>query len=94
MHWRRNPFDFGGAGVTPVIMAILFAKAWGKKTSIHGNILGGGGGGGATVPPQPPWFLRLCGGEAFPPAGASATADSLQELSLSGATHVYPINLT
>ena len=28
------------------------------------------------------------GGEAFPPVGASAAADSLQELSLSGVTHV------
>ena len=27
IHWHRNPFDFGGAGVTPVIMDILFAKA-------------------------------------------------------------------
>ena len=31
------------------------------------------------------------GGEAFPPAGASAAADSLQELSLSGVTHVSGI---
>ena len=55
MHWRRNPFDFGGAGgVTPVITNILFAKARGKKTSIYGKILGG------LQPPQPPWFLRLC----------------------------------
>ena len=37
------------------------------------------------------------GGEAFSPAGAPAVADSLQELSLSGVTHVSgvtPIYLT
>ena len=49
-------------------------------------------------PTPPPVRDASCGGEeAFPPAGASAVADSLQELSLSGVTHVSgvpPIYLT
>ena len=41
-------------------------------------------------PPTPPPVRNAAcgGGEAFPPAGASTAADSLQELSLSGVTHV------
>ena len=31
------------------------------------------------------------GGEAFPPAGVAAAADSLQKLSLSGVTHVSEV---
>ena len=39
-------------------------------------------------PTPPPVRDAACGGgEAFTPAGASAVADSLQELSLSGVTH-------
>ena len=68
-HWHRNLFDFGGAGVTPVITNILFVKVWGKKTSIHGKILGGG-----LQPPQPPWFLRLCRSTVHFPQTTGATA--------------------
>ena len=49
-------------------------------------------------PTPPPVRDAACGGgEAFPPAGVSAAADSLQELLLSGVTHVSgvpPIYLT
>ena len=44
---------------------------------------------GRRPPPTPPPVRDAAcgGGEAFLPAGASAVADSLQELSLSGVTH-------
>ena len=45
------------------------------------------------LPPTPPPVRDAAcgGGEAFPPAGVSAAADSLQELSLSGVTHVSEV---